>query len=242
MQEVTVGGIPASTHFAQVMVEADYRMKLIGIGLEQPPVRLASYVKRANPAMVGRNAMQRWYFVPDYECLRVSDDGLAMEVVGEGVKLIGEDEFVGQDGKRKSVGRSNRASEAFTKAFTKIYPKLASRSPVYAQLRNCIDMAVAAAFIQQRDLYGEAEWTLPVFGSEEVYPVETYNAPQQVATAVNAMWKGATLMTPIGGGVELRPSWALREENVLPDDRGNVTAKRAELRAPQLADDQWWWD
>ena len=38
------------THFAQVLVEADYRMKLIGIGLEQPPVRMVSYVDRANPA------------------------------------------------------------------------------------------------------------------------------------------------------------------------------------------------
>ena len=42
----------ANTHFAQVMIEADYRMKLIGIGLERPPVKLASYVDKANPAMV----------------------------------------------------------------------------------------------------------------------------------------------------------------------------------------------
>ena len=186
--------------------------------------------------------MQRWYFVPDYECLRVSDDGLAMEVLGEGVKLIGEDEFVGQDGTRRSVGRSDTASEGFVKAFTKIYPRLAERSPVYAQLRDCIDLAVAAAFIQERDLYGEAEWTMPVFGSEDAYPVETYNAPEQVATAVNAIWKRNTLMTPIGGGVEIRPDWALRESNLQADDTGHVSSKRSELKAPQLADDQWWWD
>ena len=35
LQVVTVGGVPADTHFAQVLVEADYRMKLIGIGLEK---------------------------------------------------------------------------------------------------------------------------------------------------------------------------------------------------------------
>ena len=40
----------AETHFAQVMVEADYRMKLIGIGLETPPVKMVSYVDRAEPA------------------------------------------------------------------------------------------------------------------------------------------------------------------------------------------------
>ena len=82
------------------MVEADYRMKLIGIGLEQPPVRLKSYVARANPRQIARNALQRWYFVPDYQCVRVSDDALAMELVGEGVKLVGEDEVVAKDGSR----------------------------------------------------------------------------------------------------------------------------------------------
>ena len=51
-------------------------------------------------------------------------------------------------------GSINGASDAYTKAFTKIYPKLAERSPVYAQLRNCIDMAVAAAYMQQNDFYG----------------------------------------------------------------------------------------
>lgn len=242
LQVVSVGGVPATTHFAQVLVEADYRMKLIGIGLERPPVRLKSYVARANPAAVARNAMQRWYFMPDYECLRVSEDGLAMEVVGEGVKLIGEDEFVGRDGTRKSVGRSNRASNAFTATFTKMFPKLAQKSPVYAQLRNCIDLAVAAAFIQERDLYGEANWDMSVLGSEEQFPVETYNAPEQVATAVNSMWKGNTLMTPIGGGVEIRPNLALEPANLLSDETGEVAAKRSELARPQLADDQWWWD
>ena len=42
LQVITVGGVPASTHFAQVLVEADYRMKLIGIGLEEPPVDIAA--------------------------------------------------------------------------------------------------------------------------------------------------------------------------------------------------------
>ena len=45
-QKVRIHGVPPTTHFAQIMVEADYRMKLIGIGLEIPPVRIVSYVDR----------------------------------------------------------------------------------------------------------------------------------------------------------------------------------------------------
>ena len=88
--------------FAQVMVEADYRMKLIGIGLERPPVKLVSYVDRAKPSDVSRNALQRWFFVPDYQCVRESDDKLAMELVGDGVKLVGEDELVTAGGQRQA--------------------------------------------------------------------------------------------------------------------------------------------
>src|SRR5207249_2185508 len=76
LQNIRIMGVPTTTHFAQVLVEADYRMKLIGIGLEQPPVKMASYVQNANPAGVSRNALQRWFFVPDYKCVRVADDAM----------------------------------------------------------------------------------------------------------------------------------------------------------------------
>jgi hypothetical protein len=56
LQTVTFRGIPSSTHFARVLVEADYRMKLIGIGLEQLPVPVKSYVQRANPSAVSLNS------------------------------------------------------------------------------------------------------------------------------------------------------------------------------------------
>jgi hypothetical protein len=242
LQVITVGGVSAKTHFAQVMVEADYRMKLIGIGLESPPVRLTSYVERANPSQVARNALQRWYFVPEYQCVRVSDDALAMELVGEGVRLVGENEVVGKDGSRQVSVGGNRASDSFVRAFTKVYPKLAERAPVYAQLRNCIDLAVAAAFIQHQDYYGLVGWKPDVFHSEEAYPVETLNPPKEVETAVNSLWKGNVLLTPVGGGVQMRPTEAIEPTNLLDDEKGVIEKVRAELDLSNLAPEQWWWD
>lgn len=242
MQVITVGGVSPKTHFAQVMVEADYRMKLIGIGLEQPTVRLTSYVDRANPAAIARNALQRWFFVPDYQCVRVSDDSLAMKLEGEGVKLVGENEVVSKDGARSRARKANPASDAFVRAFTKMYPKLAERTPIYAQLRNCIDLAVAAAFIQDQDYYGLVDWTPTVFQDESIYPIETLNAPEQVESAVNAIWKGNTLVTPIGGGVQMRPTEAVASENLLEDDDAKVHEARASIDLSKLAPDQWWWD
>jgi hypothetical protein len=241
LQTISVDGVPADTHFAQVMVEADYRMKLMGIGLEQPPVRLASFIDRASPSAVSRNALFRWYFVPDYSCVRVSEDKLAMELVGDGVKLVGEDELVSSGGGRQGVAPSNTASQAFVADFTKKYSELADRSPVYAELRNLIDISIAAAYIQQEDYYGKSGWNLGILGEEKAFSVKTYQAPRQVESAVAAVWKGRQLMTPIGGGVHIEPSMALKSENLLPDENGKVAALRSEIE-PQLAEGQWWWD
>ena len=238
-QNITVNGVQPDTRFAQVMVEADYRMKLIGIGLEQPPVKLVSYVDRARPGDASRQALQRWYFIPDYHCVRVSSDNLAMELVGEGVKLVDEGELVSGGGERQVVGGINKASMAFVSGFTKAYPQIADRSSVYADLRNLIDIAVAAAYIQHQDYYGKAGWMMEFFGDEKSYPVETYAIPKTVETVVNAIWRGHTLMTPVSGGVQINPAKALQSDNLLNDAKGNVAKVRQEINLPK---DRWWWD
>lgn len=242
MQVISLGGIPSTTHFAQVMVEADYRMKLIGIGLEPAPARLKSYISLASFASIAKNAMCRWWFVPDYERIKVSEDGLAAEFVGNGVKLVGEDEVIAADGTRRQSGNQSRASRTFTRSFTEQYQQIAEQVPVYGQLRNCIDMLVAAAFLQKHDLYGQAEIDLGPLGDESVYPVETYNAPQQVASAVNSVWKGRHLATPVGGGVQIRPHYALKGENLQSDEDGSLESARTSVDLKNLAADRWWWD
>src|SRR5690606_2726068 len=137
---------------------------------------------------------------------------------------------------------TDRAAQAFADSFTKLYPELADRSPVYAQLRNLIDMSVVAAFIQQQNYYSQADWNMDVFGNESVYPIETYSAPKFVESAVNAIWKGNTLMTPIGGGVNIQPRQALAENHLQKDLQGELTSLRERVDVEQLAPGQWWWD
>jgi hypothetical protein len=242
LQNVTIDGISPRTHFAQVLVEADYRMKLIGIGIEQPPVKMATYVGKANPTDVSRNAMQRWYFVPHYDCVRVAEDKLAMELVGQGVKLVGANELVQADGSRANAAAGNKASDLFCEAFTNLYPQIAARNPVYAQLRNLIDMSVAAAFIQRQDYYGQAGWRAETLLDEDRFSVETYETPKTVETACTAIWKGNRLMTPVGGGVQMQPRQALESNRLLKDDEGAVKAVRAKVTVDGLAKGQWWWD
>jgi hypothetical protein len=127
-------------------------------------------------------------------------------------------------------------------SFTRRYGQLAQRVIVYAQLRNVVDMFVAAAYIQQQDFYGQAGWSMEVLGNEKLMPVEIYTAPKQVETAVNAIWKGNVLMTPVGGGVHINPLKAISAEHVQPDEEGTIAETRASVELKHLAEGQWWWD
>ena len=242
LNEVTIKGIPAGTHFAHLLTEADYRMKLIGIGLERPPVPMTTYISKASASGASSNALVRWYFVPDYEAVASSEDGNALKLVGQGVKLIGEDELVSRDGTRRAGGRANMASKAFTTSFTKKFRQISENSEVYSQLRNLVDLTVAAAFIQDRGFYETSGWNLGVFGDEDKLPVEVYPAPKRVETAINAVMKGNRLITPIGGGVSIEARKALADENVAADEDGKIAEARTQVQLEGIAKGQWWWD
>ena len=67
-QTITVTGVPATSHFARVMVAADYRMKRLSMNMEPAPIAgLPSYLEMmsggsraiANAAVVARHELRR---------------------------------------------------------------------------------------------------------------------------------------------------------------------------------------
>ncbi len=242
MQTITVAGVAPETRMARVLVEADYQMKLIGIGLLQPNARVTSYVAGSDPAAGTQNSLQRWYFQPNYECVQVNQDRTAMQLVGNGVRLLSEDERVAGDGSRSGTGRSNKASKNFCDSFTKEYDKLSQQIPAFAELRNVMDLTIAAAYLQKAQLFQRAEWDMATFSNEELMPTKRFNAPKQVAPAINAVWKDGFFMTPIGGGVSIQPMYALNSDKVTEEANGEITAVRDSIKTDNLADGQWWWD
>jgi hypothetical protein len=237
--EIRVFGISPRTHFAHVLVEADYRMKRIGIGAEAPPVKMTTFLGALNSAPQG--TLQRWWFTPDYKCVRLAPDKLAAELVGQGVQLLAEDKLIGEDGSLAQAGaKPNKASELFTLSFTRKYPEIAAASPVYAQMRSLIDLAIAAALIRRLEYYDQAAWAAGLFRDEANLPVETLPEPRRVPCVVNSLWKGNRLLSPAGGGVSIRPDDALLSENLLPDEDSAATRLRADLALPN--GERWWWD
>jgi hypothetical protein len=236
---IRVFGISPRTHFAHVLVEADYRMKRIGIGVETPPVKMTTFLSALQSPQQG--TLQRWWFTPDYKCVRLAGDQLAAQLVGQGVQLSAEDKLIGADGELAAAGvRPSKASELFTLSFTRKYPQIAAASPVYAQMRSLIDLAVAAALIRRLEYYDKSQWSAETFRDEKKLPVEILPGPKRVPCVVNTLWKGSRLLSPAGGGVTIRPDEALATENLLPDEDGKVQKLREEL--PRPAGGAWWWD
>jgi hypothetical protein len=56
------------------------------------------------------------------------------------------------------------------------------------------------------------------------------------------VWKGRTLMTPIGGGVSINAMEAMSSNRWLPDDDGQLKGLRESIHVEGLAAGQWWWD
>lgn len=241
MQTISIKGVPANTRFAQVLVEADYRMKLIGIGLQDPIIPFTTWIERTSPN-ANKNALQRWYFQSDYSSVSTDASGTALRLQGRGVKLSGEKENVTSDGKRKRTGNvGDKASSGFTKEFTDKFEALADVIPVFFEMRNLFDVSVAAAFIQDRGLYEKAGWDLGVFADEDKFAVNTVNGVTQVESAVNAVWKDAQLITPIGGGVHIAAKNLIDPSNTQVDK--DIEYQREKVSAPaDLSADQWWWD
>jgi hypothetical protein len=242
MNEVTIKGVSPKTHFAQVMTEADYRMKLIGIGLEQPAVPMTTFIAKADVNNVAKNALLRWYFQPNYDCVHVSADGTAMQLVGTGVKLVGEDERIGADGQRSGTKKSNRASQAFCESFTEKFGALAKVAPVFAELRNLMDLSIAAAYIHEKDWYQQSGWTAAFFGDESRSTVESNPAVRLVEPAVNVIEKGNVTGYPMGGGVTIQPRIALSSEHLKVDTSGEIQKAKADVKIDGLGESQWWWD
>ncbi len=245
-QEIEVQGIDPGTRAARVIVEADYRMKLVGMGLEEGVFGVTSYLDSivvpagsAPPPM----SVLRWWFTMDYSALQATPARDAFELKGQGVKVLSENEMLTERGDRIHTGKSDELNEQFAHSFTKHFPALAAKYPIYTELQNVFDLALVAALIAAEDLPGQVGWHLVHFGDPERYHVETGPAPTDVETVINhRLIHGKHILAGISGGVSVDPSKFVQKPAIKVDDYGTLQAERAGSIPKDLPHDAWWWD
>ena len=231
-QEISVDGIPADSHFAGVLVAADYRMKQIGMGLTPSPVRgLPSFVEMMRSTNRNSNMMPRWWLEPDYGTILGDEEGLAWQITEAGVKTMTENDLFTADGGRKQTGKSDPLSQKWAETMTARYADLSVAEPVFGQLQGCMDLAVAATLIVRKDLLGKAHCELPMLLRE--HGTAELAAPRYVASKASVVRKNSGWVIACGG-VQLDP-WAII-------DRSETRTELAQVRqqAAVAADSPWW--
>ncbi len=237
-QQVSLTGVPETSHFARVLVAADYKMKRLGMGLEPSPVaEVPSYLQilqqsRASAA----NATPRWWLACNYEPIARSEDGLAFQLRGPGVKCLTESE-VFADGKVEGTGKTEFHAQKWADAFTEHYDALCAAEPVFGELRNLMDMCVVAALIERHGLLEKAGLSLPLLGGpESSLTLTEWNAPKKIATQCSFIKSGRNYIITASGGVQVE-SWQVAEKSEV---HSAVSDTRAEAAAAERR--HWWWN
>jgi hypothetical protein len=235
LQEISVTGVPDTSHFARTMVAADFRMKRLAMDFEPAPVKdMPSFLSMMPPSGHGMsNMMQRWWLAPSYEPLAKTADGLAWELRGPGVKCLTQESYVDETGEKTASGNKNTTAEKWAATMTEKFPELAKLDSSFGQLRNIMDLAVIGALIEKERLLDIASLQLPRLLSEE--QLDRYPAPKHTPTKVSAMKNRRQWTMTASGGVEMLP-WHIASEAETDDSVGAI---RNELAADVK---EFWWE
>jgi hypothetical protein len=239
-QMITVGGVPDSSHFARVLVAADYRMKRIGMNFEEAPVRgLVSYIDML-PSSSGRgmqNVTPRWWMVPKYEPLLTGDGGLAWELRGASVKTMTEDTFFGTDGAKAQTGKTSSIAQRWADMMTEKYEELSAKEPIFGELRNCMDMAVVSTLIVREQLATKAKHSFSLLYDAADLPAEEYDVPKQTDSKASSLKKGSNWIITASGGVEIQAAQVVEKR-----EKSESLEPTRQQAAAQPTSKSWWWN
>ena len=203
-QTVSINGIPGDTHFARILVAADIRMKQIAMELNDSKV-LPGFITSAknSVSVTNTNVNPRWWLACNYDSVARDAEGLAWEIRGQGVKTMTESELYKENGQVQAVGK-DPAAEKWAQLMTDRYDALGKEDPVFTELRNVMDMCVAAAVIRNHNLQQAAQLELPhLLGQQRSLSTEAWHTPREVSTQTSFIKTSRGLTITASGGVDI---------------------------------------
>ena len=176
----------------------------------------------------------RWWLTMRLEGVAHDPAHEAFEFLGGSVLVQSENQFINSGGQHVPTGAAEPVNRTFAENFTRGYGELANRDPVFAELRNVFDLALAAALCREEGLAERVGWDLGVFAPGGAYRPETVAAPRMVDSVVayRTFAKGEVVVQAAGGvQLELRELLSRR-------------VSRAGTPRPQAGrpEGRWWWN
>ncbi len=223
----------------RVIVEADYHMKQIGIGLQPGTDGVPSYLERlaAERSLPTELDVLRWWFTLHPQAVECAEAGRVYVFHSQAAQVLSENELLTARGDRIHTGRSQPLNEQFARDFTREFPELAERYPVYADLDNLLRLAIAAALIETERVPDRFGWSVDPWLDAESYVVPTARVPRWTESIINHQNVNARrFVAVVSGGVSFRAEQVRSPHRRAAHDLP-IPARLVPREAPR-----WWWD
>jgi hypothetical protein len=243
-QDIELWGVPRDSRVARVVTEADYRLKMIGIGKLEggsnvPSIFELMTVEEQKSAKL--DAL-RWWLTMKYDTVLHSPDHNVFEIQGPSVQCLSENQYLTEKGERVGTGKADATNQTFAANFTKHYAELARRDVAFADLQNVFDLALVAALLKNEGAAARVGWDQGSFASNGMYQPATYAAPQEVETVANhRVFRGKDIVVQVAGGVRGDLMTVVKDPNIMKSS-DSLQPMTARAKATDLTQGRWWWD
>jgi hypothetical protein len=245
LQDVEINGIPDDSRVAAVIFEADYRLKMIGIGKLPGGSGIPSIFEllpKTDEVKSQRMDALRWWLSMKYDAVMHSADRNVFEIEGSAVLCQSENEKISKTGQRVHTGKSEAANRVFASNFTSHYAELAEHDPVFADLQNIFDLSLVAALLADNRVPDRLGWDLGVFAPGGVYRTAHFQTPKSIMSVVNhRVYNGKDIVVQVAGGVDGQIRSVLNDPHVFRES-ARLASAQSKGRAPELPEGRWWWD
>ncbi|MEZ6131397.1 MAG: DUF1598 domain-containing protein [Planctomycetaceae bacterium] len=245
LQNVIVQGVPHDSRIASVIVEADYRMKEIGIGKRQGPEGMKSYfdlMTRSEQRGSGSMTALRWWMAVGYDAVNRSPAGNVYEFAGNAIQCLSEDQVVGHNGTRQATGKASLSNAKFAELFTRHLPELARQDVVFADLENVFDLAMVSALVHSHGLAQQSGWTPGTFSDRGEFQTRPVDVPKELMTAAHfRVFNGNSVVIQVAGGVRADLSELLNDKSRMKTVEALAGQSKSASPLGQQ-NNRWWWD
>lgn len=182
-QDAVVFGVPRTSHAAHVLLTADYHLKLLAMGHVDGGRDLPSYLDLCGPDDPTSEVIRWWFTLGSVEIEHdpaqryFRFDGTALELKTER-QLIN----------RQRAADPSLPAQQFVGKFNQHFASLQKRFPLYGQLENVFELAIAAQTIHSYQLMEKSDWPgefLVGVAGHDRYQLKSYRPIEEVELVVN---------------------------------------------------------